>query len=144
MTVKRYTPTQCCEHDGTYVTYSDYQKLVAENLILKAAFKPADIPSELTDVFGDTAVIEHDSTGDNQGHSVSWSWVGNQEDVIKAVLSVVASRCETPATDAAIAEIKAQGVALAISHLSKKFTNLGVPITSLEWLEVELRAGRKG
>lgn len=51
---------------------------------------------------------------------------------------------ETPATDAAIAEIKAQGVALAISHLSKKFTNLGVPITSLEWLEVELRAGRKG
>ena len=35
MTVKRYTPTQCCEHDGTYVTYSDYQKLVAENAALK-------------------------------------------------------------------------------------------------------------
>lgn len=34
MTVKRYTPTQCCEHDGTYVTYSDYQKLVAENAAL--------------------------------------------------------------------------------------------------------------
>lgn len=49
-----------------------------------------------------------------------------------------------PEIDAAVAEIKAQGVALAISHLSKKFTNLGVPITSLEWLEVELRAGRKG
>jgi len=35
MTVKRYTPTQCCEHDGTYVTYSDYQKLVAECEALK-------------------------------------------------------------------------------------------------------------
>lgn len=35
MTVKRYTPTQCCEHDGTYVTYSDYQKLVAENAAMK-------------------------------------------------------------------------------------------------------------
>lgn len=35
MTVKRYTPTQCCEHDGTYVTYSDYQKLVAENSALR-------------------------------------------------------------------------------------------------------------
>lgn len=35
MTVKRYTPTQCCEHDGTYVTYSGYQKLVAENAALK-------------------------------------------------------------------------------------------------------------
>lgn len=35
MTVKRYTPTQCCEHDGTYVNYSDYQKLVAENAALK-------------------------------------------------------------------------------------------------------------
>lgn len=50
----------------------------------------------------------------------------------------------TPATDAFTAELRAQGVALAISHMSKKFTNLGVPITSLEWLEVELRAGRKG
>lgn len=36
MTVKRYTPTQCCEHDGTYVTYSDYQKLVAESEVMKS------------------------------------------------------------------------------------------------------------
>lgn len=27
MTVKRYTPTQCCKHDGTYVSYTDYQEL---------------------------------------------------------------------------------------------------------------------
>jgi hypothetical protein len=51
---------------------------------------------------------------------------------------------ETPVTDAFTAELRAQGVSLAISHLSNKFTNLGVPITSLEWLEVEMRAGRKG
>gem|GEM_PF-6788368 len=35
MTVKRYTPLQCLEHAGTYVTYSDYQKLAAENAALK-------------------------------------------------------------------------------------------------------------
>lgn len=39
MTVKRYTPTQCCERDGTYVTYSDYQKLVAENAALNGAIE---------------------------------------------------------------------------------------------------------
>lgn len=27
MKVKRYTPTQCCQHDGTYISYTDYQEL---------------------------------------------------------------------------------------------------------------------
>lgn len=77
--------------------------LAAENAGLKAALRPSDIPSEWTDAFGDTAVIEHDSTGDNQGHSVSWSWVGNQEEVIKSVLLAVDKGIETPATDAFLA-----------------------------------------
>ncbi|MEI9817049.1 hypothetical protein [Enterobacter hormaechei] len=82
--------------------------LAAENAGLKAALRPSDIPSEWTDAFGDTAVIEHDSTGDNQGHSVSWSWVGNQEEVIKSVLLAVDKGIETPATDAFLAEVRAQ------------------------------------
>ncbi|KTG92543.1 hypothetical protein ASV35_19510 [Enterobacter hormaechei subsp. steigerwaltii] len=82
--------------------------LAAENAGLKAALRPSDIPSEWTDAFGDTAVIEHDSTGDNQWHSVSWSWVGNQEEVIKSVLLAVDKGIETPATDAFLAEVRAQ------------------------------------
>lgn len=87
-----------------------YQQLAAENVALKAAFHPVDIPSDWTDVFGDTAVIEHDAAGDNQGHSVSWSWVGNQEEVIKSVLRAVDNGVKTPATDRIVAGIKADGV----------------------------------
>ena len=91
------------------------ERLAADNAGLKAALRPLDIPSELTDAFGDTAVIEHDSTGDNQGHSVSWSWVGNQEEVIKSVLLAVDGSIKTPATDAFLAEVRAQGVEAAIA-----------------------------
>lgn len=88
----------------------EFKQLAAENVGLKAALHPADIPSEWTDVFGDTAVIEHDAAGDNQGHSVCWSWVGNQEEVIKSVLRAVDSGVKTPATDRIYAGIKADGV----------------------------------
>ncbi|MDF7652882.1 hypothetical protein PT375_03385 [Klebsiella variicola] len=87
-----------------------FKQLAAENVALKAAFHPSDIPSEWTDVFGDTAVIEHDAAGDNQGHSISWSWVDNQEWVIKSVLLAVDKGIKTPATDRIVAGIKADGV----------------------------------
>lgn len=87
-----------------------FKQLAAENVALKSAFHPSGIPSEWTDVFGDTAVIEHDAAGDNQGHSISWSWVDNQEEVIKSVLLAVDKGIETPATDRIVAGIKADGV----------------------------------
>lgn len=93
--------------------------LAAENVALKAAFHPSDIPSEWTDVFGDTAVIEHDAAGDNQGHSISWSWVDNQEEVIKSVLLAVDKGIETPTTDRIVAGIKADGVDIIRSALIK-------------------------
>lgn len=121
MSVKRYEvngPSSVFEDEnGGLVDYDDYAALeakcaalAAENAGLKAALRPSDIPSEWTDAFGDTAVIEHESTGDNQGHSVSWSWVGNQEEVIKSVLLAVDKGIETPDTDAFLAEVRAQGV----------------------------------
>lgn len=91
--------------------------LAAENVGLKAALRPSDIPSELTDAFGDTAVIEHDATGDNQGHSVSWSWVGNQEEVIKSVLLAVDGSIKTPATDAFLAEVRASALPVEIAEI---------------------------
>ncbi|WP_234102748.1 hypothetical protein [Citrobacter portucalensis] len=50
----------------------------------------------------------------------------------------------TPATDAFLAEVRAQGVDAAIEHLSKKFEgtgHIGVPVMALEWLAQELRKG---
>lgn len=123
MSVKRYSVgVDGIDPNGNLVKYEDYaalearcSALAAENAGLKAALRPSDIPSEWTDAFGDTAVIEHDSTGDNQGHSVSWSWVGNQEEVIKSVLLAVDGSIKTPATDAFLAEVRASGVEAAIA-----------------------------
>ena len=172
MTVKRYTPTQCCEHDGTYVTYSDYQKLVAENAALKAANEHAagcinaamfeglvDVMSEssderLVDLVNRRllhAYMEVESPATNEfisrlvsegckvamqnvndiAHCLSdirrfveakFMTVGDlpspeglllsgpewkhESDAIIAALNRVAEFYETPATDAAIAEIK--------------------------------------
>ena len=118
-----------------------FKQLAAENVALKAAFHPSDIPSEWTDVFGDTAVIEDDAAGDNQGHSISWSWVDNQEEVIKSVLLAVDKGIETPATDRIVAEAEARGVEKGIAHLEKKFSNIGVQIMNLQWLADSLREG---
>lgn len=138
--------------DVPMVRYEDYAALearcaalAAENAGLKAALHPSDIPSELTDAFGDTAVIEHDATGDNQGHSVSWSWVGNQEEVIKSVLLAVDGSIKTPATDAFLAEVRAQGVESAINTVIAMM-NHQHPVTSkaIDILRVHAYQLRKG
>ncbi|ELD8602896.1 hypothetical protein RLO78_004139 [Enterobacter roggenkampii] len=52
------------------------------------------------------------------------------------------SKRETPATDAFMAEVRAQGVEAAIEHLLNKFEgtgHIGVPVMALEWLAQELR-----
>ena len=49
---------------------------------------------------------------------------------------------ETPNTDAELAEIRVQGVDMAIEHLTKKFEGtggVGVPVMALEYLASELR-----
>lgn len=51
---------------------------------------------------------------------------------------------KTPATDAFLAEVRAQGVDTAIEHLHKKFKGtvlVGVPVMALEYLAAELRKG---
>lgn len=50
---------------------------------------------------------------------------------------------ETPATDAFLASLRAEGVDMAIQHLHSKFEgtgNIGVPVMSLEWLAAQLRS----
>ncbi|HBU3472377.1 TPA: hypothetical protein MCW21_001690 [Klebsiella pneumoniae] len=48
---------------------------------------------------------------------------------------------ETPATDRIVAEAEARGVERAITHLEKKFSNIGVQIMNLQWLADSLREG---
>ncbi|MDH0491067.1 hypothetical protein N7692_26050 [Klebsiella michiganensis] len=80
-----------------------YQQLAAENVALKAAFSPEEIPAEAVDAFMDTAVMDHDWNDTSE-----WSWVENETEVIRAVLDAL--KPETPATDRIVAGIKADGV----------------------------------
>lgn len=78
-------------------------QLAAENVGLKAAFSPEEIPAEAVDAFMDTAVMDHDWNDTSE-----WSWVENETEVIRAVLDAL--KPETPATDRIYAGIKADGV----------------------------------
>ncbi|WP_227525040.1 hypothetical protein [Klebsiella pneumoniae] len=80
-----------------------YQQLAAENVGLKAVFSQKEIPSEAVDAFIETAVMDHD-----WNETSEWSWVENETEVIHAVLDAL--KPETPATDAYLAGIKADGV----------------------------------
>ncbi|WP_243216771.1 hypothetical protein [Klebsiella pneumoniae] len=91
-----------------------YQQLAAENLGLKAAFSPKEIPSKAVDAFMDTAVMDHD-----WNETSEWSWVENETEVIRAVLDAL--KPETPATDRIYAAAEERGVrqfaaAMAAQH----------------------------
>lgn len=154
MTVKRYTPTQCCEHDGTYVTYSDYQKLVAENAALKAR-----TPFAYSYRYAGCETCE--------GFQ-NWRWELSKErppewmlETGKVTNLVELFECyEAPNTDAAIAEIKAQGGVDALESLAGVAETMVVSAENASWEQgafgwsrvkqeatkaaANLRAGRKG
>ncbi|MDU7352880.1 MAG: hypothetical protein E7L22_18460 [Citrobacter freundii] len=63
---------------------------------------------------------------------------------LETIRVAVSPQESTPATDAFLANVRAQGVDVAIEHLSKKFAgtgHIGVPVMALEWLAQELRKG---
>lgn len=127
MTVKRYqieadTPYAVLytreDRMGEFVYYSEYAELqrkfevlAGENSSLKSAFNPNEISEAAIDAFSNTATFDWDSN-----ESGSWTWVENDSEVIRAVLSTM-SLPETPATDAILAEIRAQGVDGAIETI---------------------------
>lgn len=94
--------------DGLMIKYEDYAELearcaalAAENAGLKAAFNPEEISEEAVDALQNTAEFDWDSNDTG-----SWSWIENDTDVIRAVLEAI--KPETPATDAFLAEVRAQ------------------------------------
>ncbi|HHS9709962.1 TPA: hypothetical protein ACTW9I_004247 [Raoultella planticola] len=90
-------------------------QLAAENVGLKAAFSPEEIPAEAVDAFMDTAVMDHDWNDTSE-----WSWVENETEVIRAVLDAL--KPETPATDRIVAGIKADAQSEVIEWLDAEIT----------------------
>lgn len=82
---------------------NEKSQLAAENSALKAAFSPKEIPTRVTDVFSDTAILKIDG---DEFHSRQW--VDNEEDVVLAVLAAI--KPETPATDKIVDHQRAEGV----------------------------------
>lgn len=113
---------------------TEREQLAAENVGLKAAFSPEEIPAEAVDAFMDTAVMDHDWNDTSE-----WSWVENETEVIRAVLDAL--KPETPATDRIYAGIKADGVEMAIEHIAQ--TICPNHETVLKEFAAQLREGAK-
>lgn len=128
---------------GDFISYAEYEvlrqklvalteqrdALVAENVAMKSFRKSLeDIRSSLI--------------GGGHGYmAVSDMQAQN------AVLDVVFDgfdEIDTPATDAARASLRAEGVDMAVSHLIEKFngTGIGVPVMALEHLARQLRESK--
>lgn len=126
---------------GDYVTYSDYQKLVAENAELKS--RTVKVPTKVY-------------VKDMKSNVVRWAQVIDAlSDAGIAFVrddgELIAGTRETPATDAAIAEIKAQCVDDFASFILRDACgdreserDVGEVIESAEEYAANLRAGRKG
>lgn len=89
-----------------------FAQLAAENVALKEAFSPEEIPDEAVDAFSDTVAI--DSDWDESG---TWSYVENETEVIRAVLDAL--KPDTPATDRIVAGIKADAIDEAAVELDR-------------------------
>ncbi|EMP0378721.1 hypothetical protein [Enterobacter roggenkampii] len=101
--------------DGSYVSYEDYAALEARCAALAA---------------------------ENAGLKEACGGDGSYRDCPACAHSEYIEAPETPATDAFLAEVRAQGVEAAIEHLLNKFEgtgHIGVPVMALEWLAQELR-----
>lgn len=146
MSVKRYEWMACDEHachcdvvesaEGDMVDYEDYAALEARCAALAAevqAVKSAALDEIEVINRGGQAYCVKDGMSVNPIYARGWN------DCRAKSLSV-----GTPATDAFLAEVRAQGVDVAIEHLINKFEGtgrIGVPVMALEWLAKELRKG---
>lgn len=144
MNVKRYEWVSCDEHachcdvvesaEGDMVDYEDYAALearcaalAAENALLKKS-EPAPFSKLMME-----ALDVYQAGADEVPELAMLSAYKKLRDGLK-----------TPATDAFLAELRAQGVDVAIEHLINKFEGtgrIGVPVIALEWLSKELRKG---
>ena len=84
--------------------HTERDALAAENVALKSVFHPDNLPEEAVDAVNSAAQFDWDSNDCG-----SWTWVVNDDEVAKAVISAIASP-EIPATDAYLNSVRAEGV----------------------------------
>ncbi|EAW8084278.1 hypothetical protein AAC57_002104 [Salmonella enterica subsp. enterica] len=107
------------------VLASDYRELeakcaalAAENVGLKAALSPEVIPDAAIEAVFEVARIDRE-----WNEVYEFAFVDNEDEVVRAVLNAVAPT-ETLATDAFLAEVRAQGVEMMREHPSIKLCSL--------------------
>lgn len=123
------------DEEGSYVDYEDYVSL--EQKLTDMAVQLANAESKCRELAG---VVAENSTL-KSALNFAEPWLPTCDDEL---LHRIELTKQTPATDAFLAEVRAQGVDAAIEHLSKKFEgtgHIGVPVIALEWLAQELRKG---
>lgn len=84
-------------------------EMAVENSALKSAFHPENLPEEAVDAVNSTAQFDWDSNDCG-----SWTWVENDDEVAKAVIGAL-EVSETPATDAYLNSVRAEG-AIAVRN----------------------------
>lgn len=150
MTVKRYEMNHkgLPEDDanGSFVLWEDYAELQRQLTAYEATV--TNLPAQVQGLAAENAALKEWSPSP---HSTSmFEAIEKAEQLMDDGMPELAmieafeilKLKRTPRTDAALAEIRAQGVDMAIEHLTKKFEGtggVGVPVMALENLASELR-----
>ncbi|MEN4667770.1 hypothetical protein ABEG72_16135 [Pantoea agglomerans] len=118
--------------------YTERDALAAENVALKSAFHPENLPEEAVDAVNSTAQFDWDSNDCG-----SWTWVVNDDDVAKAVICAITPP-QTPATDAYLNSVRAEGVEMFASAVQGGCA-VGDRVKDLaDMFAAQLRAGKDG
>lgn len=120
---------------GVMELVSRMNQVAAENAALKHVFVTREFSTEVTDVFSDTAVLKID--GDEH---YCHQWVDNDSDVIRAVLTAINAENPTPATDAYLNAVRAEGVERLLASLPPHYTARA----DIEHFAAQLLAGKDG
>ncbi|HFN7309165.1 TPA: ead/Ea22-like family protein [Escherichia coli] len=112
-----------------------------EDTNIDAMCRIAELETNLAALVAENAGLKHAMAVTLEHVSVTDA---GQAGVAAMIINDALHHRETPATDAFLAEVRAQGVDTAIEHLHKKFKGtvlVGVPVMALEYLAAELRKG---
>lgn len=147
---------------GKYVLYEDYAALMQQLTATTNSLTNAQEALKSAGIEADTVqagVMELKAQGDALAAENAalktfikqscYSYDGDGSDVCDSYVGADESPFfpKTPATDAYLNAVRAEGVDKAIEHLHNKFTStghVGVPVMALEWLAAQLRAGNAG
>ncbi|ELH4238907.1 MULTISPECIES: hypothetical protein [Serratia] len=148
MHAARFAPFARENEHGEFVKFSDYEVLKAERDALAQrvemlAVENSALKSRSIKLFNLGYLRGHESTVEGYFVDVHRNDIDTYHDDV--VAEIIEDEDETPATDAALAAIQAQGVEKAIERLMNMFAStghIGVPVMALEGLAKELREAK--